>query len=216
MRELAIIGAGGFGREVVDTVLACNRERPTWQVVGVVDDAPSSENRARLGALGVPFLGSVDDLPDDVEVVIGVGSPRARRSLAEMVRQRGLHCPAVIHPTAIVGSQFAHGEGLVVLGGVSIGTNVTLGEHVHLNAHAVLGHDVRASDFVSVNPNATVSGECTIMENTLLGASSTVLQQLAVGADVTIGAAACVTRSVPDGCTAVGVPAEPLQKGKSA
>ena len=43
-----------------------------------------------------------------------------------------------------------------------MGTNVELGEHVHLNPHAVIGHDARLGDFVSVNPNATVSGECEI------------------------------------------------------
>lgn len=216
MRDLAIIGAGGFGREVVDVVLACNREHAAWRLIGVADDAPSSVNLARLEALDVPYLGGIEDLHQDADIAIGVGSPVARRRIAEVVRRRGHRCPPLVHPSATIGSQFVHGQGLIVLGGVSIGTNVSLGDHVHLNAHAVLGHDVQASDFVSINPNATVSGECTIKENTLLGAASTVLQRLAVGADVTIGAAACVTRSVPDGCTAVGVPAQPLQKGKSA
>lgn len=216
MRDLVIIGAGGFGREVVDVVLACNREHAAWRLIGVVDDAPSSVSLARLEATDVPYLGGIEDLPQDADVAIGVGSPVARRRIAEVVRRRGHRCPPVVHPSATIGSQFVHGPGLIVLGGVSIGTNVSLGDHVHLNAHAVLGHDVRASDFVSINPNATVSGECSVGDTTLVGASSTVLQQLTVGSRVTIGAAACVTRPLPDGCTVVGVPAQPLQKGKSA
>lgn len=215
MKDLVIVGAGGFGRETIDTVHALNNEHDEWHVVGVVDDAPSSDNLARLAALEVPFLGGVDDLPHGSDVAIGVGNPHARRLLADLLRNRGHRCPSLIHPTAIVGSQFVHGEGLIVLGGVSIGTNVAVGDHVHLNAHAVIGHDVRVRDVVSINPNATISGECIIGSTTLVGASSTVLQQLSIGSDATIGAAACVTRSLPDGCTAVGVPAQPLQKGKS-
>ncbi|UTT66878.1 acetyltransferase [Janibacter sp. CX7] len=212
MRDLVIVGAGGFGRETIDVVRAINSVSPTWRLLGVVDDAPSEANLERLHALDVDHLGTLSDIPADTAVAVGVGSPLARTAIVSALSSPGRHFPALIHPTAIVGSQFRHGEGLIVLGGVSIGTNVRLGQHAHLNGHAVLGHDTVCHDFVSINPNATLSGECTVGAHTLVGANSTVLQQLTLGAGVTVGAGACVTRNVSDGTTVAGIPARPLQK----
>lgn len=216
MRDLVVVGAGGFGRESIDVVRAINALSPTWDLVGVVDDRPAPANLARLERLGVPHLGGLEAIPAEVAVAVAVGSPTARRRIIDSLTAGSHDFPALVHPSTVTGSELHHGPGLIVLGGVSIGTNVTLGDHVHLNAHAVIGHDTRCGDFVSVNPNATVSGECSIGSATLLGAGSTVLQQLTIGADVTVGAASCVTHNLPDDCTVVGVPARPLTKDSSA
>lgn len=214
MRPLVVVGAGGFGRETIDVVRAINEVSPTWDLLGVVDDNPSPANLDRLARLDVPHLGGLELIPSGVAVAVAVGSPSTRRRIVTSLAPHDF--PSLIHPSTLEGSEFGHGRGLVVLGGVSIGTNVTLGEHVHLNAHAVIGHDARCDDFVSVNPNATISGGCTIGSGTLLGANSTVLQQISIGHDATVGAAACVTRNLPGDCTVVGVPAHPLTKDKSA
>lgn len=214
MRDIVIIGGGGFGRETVDTVRAINKRTPTWDILGVIDDDLSAANLARLKDLGVRHLGGVDAIPQGPAVAIAVGGPGTRARLAADPRLTGAHFPSLIHPTTVTGSSFTHGHGLITLAGVTIGTNVKLGHHVHLNAVATLGHDAHLEDFVSVNPHATVSGECHIQRGALLGASSVTLQRLTVGAGARVGAGACVTHDVADESTVVGVPARPLEEGR--
>ncbi|WP_205473789.1 NeuD/PglB/VioB family sugar acetyltransferase [Janibacter melonis] len=206
MRDLVIVGAGGFGRETVDTVRAINRGKPTWRILGVIDDSPSPANLNRLAALDLPHLGGLAALPPRSAVALCIGAPADRSRLAQRL-EPDVELPSLIHPSTQIGSLFRHGHGLITLAGTSIGTNVRVGDHVHLNAHAVIGHDVHLSDFVSVNPNATVSGECAIGTQVLVGAGSTVLQGLTVGRGSTVGAAACVTHDVPATRTVKGVPA---------
>ncbi|WP_433955741.1 acetyltransferase [Janibacter indicus] len=213
--DLVIIGAGGFGRETLDVVRAINDITPTWDVLGFADDALSEINSKRLNALSVPHLGGLTSIPNGTSVAVAVGNPTTRRAIVHSLGDR-YPFPALVHPTTVCGSQLRHGEGLIVLSGVSLGTNVTLGDHVHLNAHAVIGHDTRLHNFVSVNPNATISGECDVGEQTLIGATSTVLQGLTVGSRVTLGAAACLTKDSPDHATLVGVPARPLHEGPTS
>lgn len=209
--SLAVVGAGGFGRETIGVIRAVNAasEDLVWNLVGVVDDSPSDLNLSRLESLGVPYVGRIEDLAEmaDVAAAVGVGSPKARAAIAARLDDMNVASPNLIHPTAAVGSQFVTAPGLVACAHVSVGTNVKLGRHVHLNPHAVIGHDCMVEDFVSVNPNATISGECSIGARTLVGAGSVVLQGLALGSEAVIGASACVVQDVATGTTAKGVPA---------
>lgn len=215
--DLVVVGAGGFGREVIDVVRAINAVRSgSWNVIGVIDDSPSELNLSRLSQLGVAYLGSraaLADVPPDTLVSIGVGAPSARISIADDIERLGLRSAQIVHPAAVFGSTFSTGEGLVACAGVSVGTNVTLGRHVHLNPHAVIGHDSVLDDFVSVNPNATVSGDCRIGTAVLIGASAVVLEGREVSDDVVVGAAACVVGPSKPGDVLVGVPARPLRNG---
>lgn len=213
--ESVLIGAGGFGREVLDVVEAHNAvagfaASSQIQIVGVVDDAPTQVNLDRLADRGYVHLGSVGDLLDREDpgrFLLGIGSPSIRLRVAERLENAGWLPVTVVHPRAVVGSVAEIGAGSIVCGGVQLSTNTRLGRHVHLNPNATVGHDAALGDYVSVNPAAVISGEVTVEPEALIGAGSTVLQGLRVGRRATVGAMACVTRNVPPGVTVKGVPA---------
>lgn len=207
-----VIGASGFGREVLDVVdaLVGAGTRPGLRLVGVVDDAPSPENLARLTRRGAPYLGTLEDwLGRDhgAGYVVGIGDPGVRRRVAARCEAAGRRALTLVHPAATAGFGVSYGTGTVVCAGVQVSTEVVLGRHVHLNPNATVGHDAVLGDFVSVNPGAVISGACAVGDGSLVGAGAVVLQQRRVGAGAVVGAAACVTRDVAPGATVVGVPA---------
>jgi sugar O-acyltransferase (sialic acid O-acetyltransferase NeuD family) len=209
---LVVIGAGGFGREVLDVVDAVNAQtpEPAWRVLGVVDDGPTEENLARLKHRGVEFLGSTDEPLEwlnPVHYVVGIGSPRVRRMLADRYDAVHLRAATLVHPAATQGFDVEIGEGTVICAGVRLTTNIRLGRHVHLNLNATVGHDSTLGDFVSVNPLASVSGDCVVEDDVLIGVGAVVLNQLTVGLGAVIGGCACVVRDVSPDATVKGVPA---------
>lgn len=218
--SVVVIGAGGFGREALDVLeavnLASRRDggRPTWDLLGVIDDAPSGANLDRLAARTVPHLGSLAEFLEHdrpgLHYVVAIGSPPVRRRVASACHAGGLVAATLIHPDATVGSRTSIGEGTVVCAGVQISTNVSVGRHVHLNANATVGHDTVVEDHVSLNPLAAVSGDCVIGEGVLVGVAGVVLNGLRVGEGAVIGGAACVVRDAQPGSVMVGVPARPL------
>lgn len=209
--DLVIVGAGGFGRETIDTYLAARAAGTTdLDLLGVVDDAASPETVALLERMGVAHLGGHEEffaLGRVVQVVIAVGSPSTRVTIARRWEGRARSAAALVHPSATIGSLTMPGPGSVVCAGAILSTNVRIGHSVHVNPGAVVGHDAILDDFVSINPGAVISGNVRVGRESLIGASSCVLQGLGIGARATVGASACVTRDVPPDQTVKGVPA---------
>lgn len=211
-RPVVVVGAGGHGREVLDVVEAGAAASPgSVTLVGVLDDAPSEVNLARLAERGIPFLGAVDSwlaaASRGTRYLLGVGSGESRRALDERFTAAGLEAATAVHPSAVVGSQVRLAPGVVVLPGAMVATNTTVGRHTHLHRSANVGHDCVLGAYVTVNPSASVSGDCVVEDGVLVGVGASVLQGLALRQGATVGGGACVVQDVPEKTVVKGVPA---------
>ncbi|MFS2242860.1 acetyltransferase [Microbacterium sp. OR16] len=212
--QIVVIGAGGFGRETLDVIEASRAAGANIVLSGVVDASPRAVDLQRLADRNVRFIGDeealLNEASNETRFVVAIGRPALRRAVTARLLAAGLQTATVIHPKAVVGWGGSIGLGVVVASGVQISTNVTIGDHVHLNPGSIIGHDAELRDYVSVNPGAVVSGNVVVRRETMLGAASVVLQGIVVGAEATVGAGACVTKDVPAGATVVGIPARPM------
>lgn len=207
---IIVVGAGGFGREVLDVIDAINATGHVWDVVGVADDNPAEANLERLQARGTVVLGTVNHVVENqppCHFAVGVGAPQARRALAERLERAGFEPATLIHPTATQGFDVEIGPGAVICAGVRLTTNIRLGRYVHLNLNSTVGHDSTVGDFVSVNPLASISGDCIVEDDVLIGVAAVLLNQVRVGRGAIVGGSACVVRHVSAGVTVKGVPA---------
>lgn len=209
---LLIVGAGGFGREVLDIVDAINAAvpAPVWTLVGVADDGPTAANLGLLAERGVRYLGSSAQAIDEglaTHYAVGIGSPDARRKVVQYYDTAGLEAATLVHPAVTMGFGVSLGPGAIVAAGARLTTNIRLGRHVHLNLNVTVGHDSTIGDFVSVNPLASISGDCTVEDGVLIGVAGVILNALTVGAGATVGGSACVVKNVAPGATVKGVPA---------
>jgi sugar O-acyltransferase (sialic acid O-acetyltransferase NeuD family) len=213
---LVIVGAGGFGREVLDVVEAINEHYSTtgfapWDVLGFVDDG--SPDQELIDDRGVPFLGPVEKLaamPPETQYVIGIGSGPVRRRIDESASESGRTAATLVHPTTVIGRhRITIGAGSVICANVAITTNVALGRHVHLNLGVTVGHDAVLGDYVTANPNVSISGGVTLEDEVNMGTGSIVIPGRRIGARTIIGAGATVVGDLPCDVTAVGVPARP-------
>ncbi len=204
--DLVIVGAGGHGRELFDTIAAINAVAPTWRVLGFVDDGP--EHPDRIERLGSSLLGDLDWLEGTLHAfALGIGTSSVRRDLALRLTPSGSPPRRFVHPGAHVGSDVRLGDGVVVFDRCTITTNVEIGAHTHLNVGCAVQHDSVVGDFVQMSPGVLVNGDCTIGSDVFLGSGAIVTRGCTVGAGARVGAGAVVLDDVAPGSTVVGAPA---------
>lgn len=211
LEPLVIVGAGGFGREVLGVAQAVNARSQRFQVLGFLDDG--DVNAEVLEALDARLLGSTAALQDlEARYVIAVGSPTFRRQIDEWASLIPRHPATVVHPQSTVGPCSTIGAGCVIMPGARLTTNIVLGRHVHVDQNATIGHDAVLDDYSRVNPGAAVSGNVHLRAEATVGAGAVVLQGLTVGHGAVVGAGAVVVRDVPPGWVVTGIPATRLLK----
>jgi sugar O-acyltransferase, sialic acid O-acetyltransferase NeuD family len=208
-RELVIVGAGGFAREVLALVRAISRAgSDDWRVVAFLgrgDDPLEGELD------GIPVVRAASPPPPSGERpagVSGIGYPQGRRAEVEARAAEVSSWATLVHPGVTLDPDRVRiGAGCVVLEGSSFTTDLTLGRHVMLHLHCTVTHDCVLEDYVSLMPGCHVSGNVRLREGVFMGAGAVILQGLEVGAWASVGAGAVVTEDVPAGATVVGIPA---------
>ena len=207
---LVLIGGGGHASDVLQAVEAVNSVRPTYHVVGILDD--HDVDSRRFAGRGVNHIGPVDDVSVvDAAYVLCLGWPWTRATLAGRIGERAQPVPAILHPSADIGTGVDLGPGSVVLAHAHLSPFVRLGAHSLASYNASVGHDTVFGDHASVMPNAAVSGDVTAGHRVLVGTGAAVREGIRLGDDVHIGAGAAVVGNIGAGLTVVGVPARPAK-----
>lgn len=211
LKNIAIVGAGGFGKETLVMINQINAINPQWQVTGFYDDGIA----AGSVVAGLPVLGKLEALKqvDTVlAVVVAVGDPKVKRSVVERIQQSNLYFPTLIHPVATIGENIQAGAGCIITAGCRLTMDITLGDFVLLNLNTTVGHDVQIDSFTSVMPGVHLSGYVQAGKEVLIGTGASVLQRVTIGNGSVVGAGAVVNKNVEPHRTVAGVPARSIKR----
>lgn len=198
-----IVGAGGFGRETLDAILATQTTSAEGfhSSIMFLDDARAGEVVRELKVF------RPTDALDSESYVVAIANPTIRRRMVTDLDAQGLRALTVIHPRALISPETTWAEGCVILANCFISSSVTIGFHVQVNYGATVGHDCVLEDFVTVLPGANIAGAVTLQEGSTVGSGAVVLPGITIGAGSFVGAGAVVTRTVPPLTVVKGVPA---------
>ncbi len=200
MRDLIIVGAGGFGREAVWIVERINSlaQQSQWRISGYADDDPKWKRGDNFE--GYPILGSVEQASRDypgASVVVAIGNNVKR---ADMVKRlRGHDFPALIDPKAQISPTTEFLRGTFVGVGAVIQVGATLGEFSIVGANAVVSHDAVLEDYVNVGPGTVIAAGVKVGKSVSFFANVATMPWIAIGEGATVKCGTAVLEDLAAG-----------------
>lgn len=210
MKDIAIYGAGGFGKEVACLINWINSEHPQWKLIGFFDDG--IEVHTKISHYGV-VLGGMETLnlwSTPLNVIFAIGNNKVLGKLASMVNNPNIQFPNLIAPNVAVKDPetFKIGKGNIIQGGSSVSCDVMIGDFNILNSAVTLGHDVCLGNYNVIMPGVRISGEVKVGDENFFGVGSIVLQQLKIGNNTKLAAGSVLMTKPKGGNLYIGIPAK--------
>lgn len=212
MKDIAIFGAGGFGREIASLLKRINHHEPTWNFIGFFDDDLANKPVGSRNEYG-EILGSSSELnkyPYPLSVVLAIGKPKILKAVFLKITNPLIEFPNIIAPDASILDidNFSMGKGNILCSFSSMSCNVRLGDFNVFNNRVSLGHDIRVGDFNSFMTASRISGGTCVGTLNFFGVAAVVLPGVKVSRETTIGANSVVMRNTKDNSVYIGNPAK--------
>jgi sugar O-acyltransferase (sialic acid O-acetyltransferase NeuD family) len=211
MKKVVVVGAGGFGREVLEIFKEQNKILESWEILGFIVE---KEFLCSTSINNYSVVGDLDwfEKNKDVGCVIAIGDTKARKRIANILADQGICFYNAIHPSAIISNFVNLGNDVIIGAGSFISVNTVIKNHVIINCHSNIGHDSILENYCSIMTNATISGKNHLEEGVYMGSGATLIENITIGKWSVVGAGATVVINVPDNVTAFGIPAKFMKK----
>ena len=210
MKNLLIIGARGFGREIFSTTKFCRGYNEEFIVKGFLDSKSDA-----LDGLGdyPPIIDSVEHYqpqPDDV-FICALGDVHYKKKYTDIILQKGGTFINLIHKQAYVSNFTKIGYGCIIFKDVSLSNNAIVGNFVTLQQYVTTGHDMVMGDYCEIESFAFIGGYATIGDFVTIHTGAIITPHQKIGNHAVVGAGAVVIRRVKENTTVFGNPAVRLK-----
>lgn len=191
-QRIAVFGAGGHGKVVVDAIL----RNAALAVACVVDD----QTQAGATLLGQPVAGGREALLArrcEIDgVIVAIGDNRTRLEVAHWIEAQGFVLCSVAHPAAVVAPSAMIGAGALIMPGAVVNAEARIGANAIINTGAVVEHDCEVGEGAHIAPSAVLCGGAGVGVGAMVGAGAVVLPGVKVGAGQLVKAGTVAARNV--------------------
>lgn len=212
MKDIAIYGAGGLGREVACMLRHINESEPNkWNLVGFFDDGKEIGDNEYGKVIG--GMAELNAYEKPLSIVIAIGTPKTLKQLVDKISNPNIDFPNLVAPSVFFFDRQSTkmGKGNIVTFGCRFSCNTSLGDFNVLNGSVSLGHDTSIGSYNVMMPEARLSGEVHVSNLNLFGGRCFVAQQIKIGDRTIIGAGSVILRKTKNDSLYLGNPAKKIE-----
>lgn len=195
MKDILIIGAGGIGRETAWIIEEINEVKPTWNLLGYIDENSEMHGKELNGYKVLGGLEVLEKLEEKPYVVVAIANCSVKKSIVTKLGEK-YNFATIIYPTVKVSKFIQIGQGTIIYPGVTLTVNTKIGNHVLISGNCGIGHDTVIGDYSSVLWGSNFSGYDTVGESCFIGVGSKVIQGIDISKENKISAGITVIEDV--------------------
>lgn len=177
MEQLLLVGAGGFGRVVLEHAAL------SYECVFLDDGDLLSIN-------GVPVIGKIADIEKLYGkyklLLVTIGNNKLRESIYKRAGEAGYRFPNIIVPSAYVSPYSSIGTGCVILNNAVVQNNAKIGNGCILNPGVEAHHDSIIGNNCLVYTNSVVRSLAHVGDRVWIGSTASVATGATVPDDTII------------------------------
>ncbi len=209
MKNLIIVGASGFGREVVQWVEDINVVKPEWKILGFLDDNPNALDGCRCD---YQIIGSIKDWqPKDNEYfACAIAIPNVKYSVVNSLLERGAKFATLIHPTALVNKYAQIGKGVVITPRSNLNADTKVGDFVSVLGSGI-GHDATVGDYSTLSGRCSINGHVQVGKMVYIACGVSIAPSKKIGDGAYVGIGSVVISNVKAGSKVFGNPAKRIE-----
>lgn len=208
MKDIIIVGASGFGRELVQWIEDINENNPQWNILGFIDDNPNALDGCRCD---YRIIGSIKGWqPKPTEYfACALAFPEVKIKIVTMLKDKGAKFATLIHPTALVNKYAEIGEGVIMTPRSNVNADAKVGNFVSILGSGV-GHDAVVGNWSTLSGRCSINGHVQIGEKVYIACGVSIAPSKKVGDGATIGIGSVVISNVKAGTKVFGNPAKKI------
>jgi sugar O-acyltransferase (sialic acid O-acetyltransferase NeuD family) len=209
LKNLIIIGAGGFGIEIYQLAQNSLGYNADFIIKGFIDD-----NLTRLDSYNhfPKILSTIDEykINEDDVFIASIGNVTQKKIISQKIINKGGKFINIIHKSSILFTDLNDREGVFIGPNVTISSNCAIGNHVLIQTGAIVGHDSYVGDWTRLDSYVVVVGGVKIKNEVVIHTSAVINHNVVVEEGACIGALSFVIRNVKNKTTVFGNPARIL------
>ena len=209
LKNLYLVGAGGFGRELLNQIQTIHElYGARWNIQGFLDDTedPLHGKACDYGVVGT--IRGYTPAPDDV-LLMCITDPQAKREIVPFLKSKGAVFDSFTSPLVSWGRHNQIGEGAIISAHFGMSVNVRVGDFATLLS-CELAHDVTVGDYCTILGHATLLGNVSVGDGVFIGDSAKIASNVQVGDNAYVCMGSVVLKNVPAGVKVLGNPAREI------
>jgi sugar O-acyltransferase (sialic acid O-acetyltransferase NeuD family) len=198
MKKVAIIGAGGHTRSLINLI-----EYNGISIIGIFDDSYKVTSKEFID--GYPLKGKIDDCLSNVDIILSVGDNDKRGALFYKLFPSVLK-DNLFHPKSMVEKGVTFGVSNQIFSYAYINSATEIGDNNIINTGAIIEHEVKIGSNNHISVHATICGRASMGSNCFIGAGAVVIDKITIGDNVIIGTNSVVIENIFEAGVYVGNP----------
>ncbi|WP_103585601.1 hypothetical protein [Campylobacter concisus] len=200
MKNIVIVGTGGFASEIVQYIKDNQKNMSyfDYKIKGFLD---ITDENIKINNFNFPLLGNENtyNVEDDDCFILAIGENsmmNIRKDIVSVLKRKKAKFMNLIHYTSNIADNLSIGEGNIIAPFCVVGPRISIGSFNAINYHCSIAHDCLMQDFNILSPNCAVTGKVKIGSSNFLGASTTVSPGIIIGNENKIQSGLVVSKNI--------------------